>query len=60
MNQRADTPEADQHVNALTETWPNPLEAHGLLEQILPYLKIKRKQAKLALYVQERLMHPPE
>jgi hypothetical protein len=33
--------------------------AQGLLEQILPYLKIKRRQALLALYVQERRLHAP-
>jgi hypothetical protein len=32
--------------------------AHGLLEQILPHLRIKLRQARLALYAQERLLHP--
>jgi hypothetical protein len=32
--------------------------AHGLLEQIYPYLRIKQRQAKLCLYVQERLKDP--
>ena len=32
--------------------------AHGLLEQVYPYLRTKRRAAKLALYVQERLAIP--
>lgn len=32
--------------------------AQGLLEQVLPYLRTKRRQALLALYVQERLALP--
>ncbi|MCE5310910.1 MAG: hypothetical protein LLG20_24985 [Acidobacteriales bacterium] len=33
--------------------------AQGLLEQIRPFLKIKRRQADLALYAQERRRHAP-
>lgn len=32
--------------------------AQGLLEQVLPYMRTKSRQAKLALYVQERLALP--
>jgi hypothetical protein len=32
--------------------------AHGLLEQAYPYLRTKKRQAKLAMYVQERLAIP--
>ena len=31
--------------------------AHGLLEQLLPYLEVKHRQARLATYVQERRLH---
>lgn len=31
--------------------------AHGFLEQILPFLEVKNRQAHLAMYVQERRLH---
>jgi hypothetical protein len=33
-------------------------DAEGFLEQIHPYLRTKRRQAELALYVQDRLKDP--